>query len=104
MFSSNQEDVEVGEGASKSDAFNSSRPRHGETVAHDPSKDDRTVFVSNLPFKATETDLQRVFEPCGQIASVRPAAISVSQVMEPVNDRIAQEVSGAGTDGAPTDL
>ncbi|KAL7056596.1 hypothetical protein AAHC03_021036 [Spirometra sp. Aus1] len=66
-----KEDVEVSEDAGKPEASNSSRPRHGETVTHDPSKDDRTVFVSNLPFKATETDLQRVFEPCGQIASVR---------------------------------
>ncbi|BHF77931.1 Squamous cell carcinoma antigen recognized by T-cells 3 [Sparganum proliferum] len=66
-----KEDVEVGEDAGKPEAPNGSRPRHGETVTHDPSKDDRTVFVSNLPFKATETDLQRVFEPCGQIASVR---------------------------------
>ncbi|VDL99314.1 unnamed protein product [Schistocephalus solidus] len=63
-------EVEVVKGTVKPTVPNSSRPRHGETVAHDPSKDDRTVFVSNLPFKATEADLQRVFEP------VRPHYIS----------------------------
>lgn len=30
-------------------------------MVHDPSKDDRTVFVSNLPFKLIETDLGTIF-------------------------------------------
>ena len=35
---------------------------HGESVQHDSSKDNVTVFVSNLDFTLQEERLQQVFE------------------------------------------
>ncbi|OON14007.1 hypothetical protein X801_10215 [Opisthorchis viverrini] len=51
-------------------AVGSPKP-HGEHVVHDPSRDDRTVFVSNLDYSTTEDDLRRTFEECGKLSSVR---------------------------------
>ncbi|VDM34110.1 unnamed protein product [Hydatigera taeniaeformis] len=48
-----------------------SLPKHGETVIHDPSKDDQTVFVSNLPFSTNEEELQSIFAKCGELVSIR---------------------------------
>ncbi len=36
--------------------------RHGQTVEHDPSKDDRSVFLSNLPFKFEEDGIKDVLK------------------------------------------
>ncbi|TGZ75474.1 hypothetical protein CRM22_000354 [Opisthorchis felineus] len=46
---------------------------HGEHVVHDPSRDDRTVFVSNLDYSTMEDDLRRTFEEHGTVVSVRIA-------------------------------
>ncbi|VDD83521.1 unnamed protein product [Mesocestoides corti] len=48
-----------------------SKPKHGESVPHDPTKDDRTVFVSNLPFATTKEELETIFKQCGKLASIR---------------------------------
>ncbi|KAM7534460.1 hypothetical protein Aperf_G00000111755 [Anoplocephala perfoliata] len=55
------------------DTADHSRPKHGETVIHDPTKDDKTVFISNLPFSTTEEELKTIFEKCGEVASIRLA-------------------------------
>ncbi|RUS77540.1 hypothetical protein EGW08_014694 [Elysia chlorotica] len=44
---------------------------HGESVQHDPSKDNITVFVSNLDFSLGEDRLREVFGKCGQISNIR---------------------------------
>lgn len=44
---------------------------HGVTVPHDPSKDDRTVFVSNLAFTETEETIRKLFEEVGTITDFR---------------------------------
>ncbi|CAL8071274.1 unnamed protein product [Calicophoron daubneyi] len=44
---------------------------HGEFVTHDFSKDDRTVFVSNLSYSVTEEQLRETFKSCGILTSVR---------------------------------
>ncbi|KAF8567204.1 hypothetical protein P879_07258 [Paragonimus westermani] len=48
------------------------RPKpHGLSIAHDSSKDDRTVFVSNLDYSVSEDELCATFESCGTISSIR---------------------------------
>ncbi|KAL5102982.1 Squamou cell carcinoma antigen recognized by T-cell 3 [Taenia crassiceps] len=64
-------DVEEAPEKSGRETENASRPKHGETVIHDPSKDDQTVFVSNLPFSTTEEELRSIFIKCGELASIR---------------------------------
>ncbi|XP_049766694.1 squamous cell carcinoma antigen recognized by T-cells 3 [Schistocerca cancellata] len=44
---------------------------HGVTIPHDPSKDDRTVFVSNLAFTETEDAVRKLFEGVGRITDFR---------------------------------
>lgn len=38
---------------------------------HDSSKDNRTVFVSNLDFSTEETTIRDIFQTCGKIADLR---------------------------------
>ncbi|CDS41644.1 squamous cell carcinoma antigen [Echinococcus multilocularis] len=64
-------DVEEPSKKSGCEAENVDRPKHGETVVHDPSKDDQTVFVSNLPFSTTEEELKSIFAKCGELVSIR---------------------------------
>ncbi|KAL5970650.1 Squamou cell carcinoma antigen recognized by T-cell 3 [Taenia solium] len=64
-------DFEEASKKSGSEIENASRPKHGETVIHDPSKDDQTVFVSNLPFSTTEDELKSIFVKCGELVSIR---------------------------------
>ncbi|ESO95367.1 hypothetical protein LOTGIDRAFT_188648 [Lottia gigantea] len=42
-----------------------------EGVKHDPSKDDRTVFVSNLNFDINEDGIKEIFCKCGEISEIR---------------------------------
>lgn len=44
---------------------------HGSFVSHDPTKNNVTVFVSNLDFSVREDDLDNTFKNCGNIVSVR---------------------------------
>lgn len=44
---------------------------HGVSVKHDPSKDDRTVFVSNLDFSTEEGIIRDTFSSCGTITDLR---------------------------------
>lgn len=44
---------------------------HGATVVHDSSKDDRTVFVSNLAFTETEDVIRKIFSKVGTITDFR---------------------------------
>ncbi|CAH8589665.1 unnamed protein product [Heterobilharzia americana] len=44
---------------------------HGTFVPHDPSKNDLTVFVSNLDYSTSEDQLRETFEKCGELTSVR---------------------------------
>ncbi|KAF5394930.1 Squamous cell carcinoma antigen recognized by T-cells 3, partial [Paragonimus heterotremus] len=44
---------------------------HGLSVAHDSTKDDRTVFVSNLDYSVSDDELRATFESCGTISSIR---------------------------------
>ncbi|TPP66366.1 Squamous cell carcinoma antigen recognized by T-cells 3 [Fasciola gigantica] len=46
-------------------------PVHGERVPHDPARENRTVFVSNLDFSIDESQLRAKFESCGVLTSVR---------------------------------
>lgn len=43
----------------------------GTHVPHDPSKDDRTVFVSNLDFTVSEEEVKKVLSVVGQIEEFR---------------------------------
>ncbi|KAK3748519.1 hypothetical protein RRG08_008680 [Elysia crispata] len=45
--------------------------QHGESVQHDSSKDNVTVFISNLDFTLPEERLREVFEKCGRISNIR---------------------------------
>ncbi|GFR93553.1 squamous cell carcinoma antigen recognized by T-cells 3, partial [Elysia marginata] len=45
--------------------------QHGEYVKHDATKDNITVFVSNLDFNLPDTRLNEIFEKCGQISNIR---------------------------------
>ncbi|VDO06287.1 unnamed protein product [Rodentolepis nana] len=62
---------ESGKWSNCSDEGAGDRPKHGETVVHDPTKDDRTVFISNLPFVTTEDELKAIFQKCGEVVSIR---------------------------------
>lgn len=42
-----------------------------EKVEHDHSKDDRTVFVSNLAFTTDESNLKEFFSDAGTISELR---------------------------------
>ncbi|VDK23041.1 unnamed protein product [Taenia asiatica] len=64
-------DIEEASKKSGGEIEDASRPKHGETVIHDPSKDDQTVFVSNLPFSTTEEELKSIFAKCGELVSIR---------------------------------
>ncbi|KAJ4445263.1 hypothetical protein ANN_07064 [Periplaneta americana] len=44
---------------------------HGVTVVHDSSKDNRTVFVSNLDYSVTEDRLKEVFSSIGTLTDLR---------------------------------
>ncbi|XP_076434791.1 spliceosome associated factor 3, U4/U6 recycling protein-like [Babylonia areolata] len=44
---------------------------HGESIQHDPSKDNVTIFVSNLDYSTTEDALREAFQQCGEITEVR---------------------------------
>lgn len=44
---------------------------HGVTIKHDPSKDERTVFVSNLDFSTEEQVVRDAFSSCGTITDLR---------------------------------
>ncbi|KAM3183276.1 hypothetical protein ACTXT7_010667 [Hymenolepis weldensis] len=63
--------AKAGKWITYTDEGESDRPKHGETVVHDPTKDDRTVFVSNLPFVTTERELEAIFQKCGEVVSIR---------------------------------
>ncbi|XP_077555449.1 uncharacterized protein LOC144169898 [Haemaphysalis longicornis] len=57
---------------------------------HDPEKSDRTIFVGNLPGKATAKDLQHMFKKYGPIESIRfrsivPAKESLSKKVAFIN-------------------
>ncbi|XP_005099708.1 squamous cell carcinoma antigen recognized by T-cells 3 [Aplysia californica] len=55
------------EAVEKSDASEN----HGETVQHDPSKDNVTVFISNLDFSLEVDRLKEIFHKCGEITDIR---------------------------------
>ncbi|XP_059162213.1 squamous cell carcinoma antigen recognized by T-cells 3-like [Physella acuta] len=55
----------------KKDNVQSESQFHGESVKHDPTKDNVTAFVSNLDFTLEEDRLKNVFEKCGEIVSIR---------------------------------
>ncbi|VDP89122.1 unnamed protein product [Echinostoma caproni] len=42
-----------------------------EPVPHDPLREKRTVFVSNLDYSVNEEQLRAIFESCGKLSSVR---------------------------------
>jgi hypothetical protein len=44
---------------------------HGVSVVHDSSKDDRTVFVSNLDYSVGEATLREFFSSLGTITDLR---------------------------------
>ena len=44
---------------------------HGTTVQHDPSKDDVTVFLSNLDYSTEEYQVKDLFSCCGEIVTFR---------------------------------
>lgn len=44
---------------------------HGVSVAHDSSKDNRTVFVSNLDYSVDEATLREVFSSVGTLTDLR---------------------------------
>ncbi|KAF8792047.1 squamous cell carcinoma antigen recognized by T-cells 3-like [Argiope bruennichi] len=44
---------------------------HGMSVRHDSSKDDRTVFISNLSFQTEEDKIQEFFSQIGELEEVR---------------------------------
>ncbi|KAK7874320.1 hypothetical protein R5R35_007795 [Gryllus longicercus] len=44
---------------------------HGVKVEHDPSKDNQTVFVSNLEYSTTEEQIRELFAPIGTITDLR---------------------------------
>jgi RNA recognition motif-containing protein len=44
---------------------------HGVSVAHDSTKDNRTVFVSNLNYSVDDTTLKEVFSSMGTITDLR---------------------------------
>ncbi|CAH8617357.1 Squamous cell carcinoma antigen recognized by T-cells 3 [Schistosoma haematobium] len=44
---------------------------HGTFVPHDPSKNEFTVFVSNLDYSVSEEQIRHTFEKCGNVTSVR---------------------------------
>jgi RNA recognition motif-containing protein len=44
---------------------------HGESVAHDSSKDNRTVFVSNLDYSVSDAAVREVFSSVGDITDLR---------------------------------
>ncbi|KAK6189074.1 hypothetical protein SNE40_005118 [Patella caerulea] len=46
-------------------------PPHVEQVIHDASKDNRTVFVSNLSFNVNEDSIKDIFCKCGEISEIR---------------------------------
>lgn len=52
---------------------NNSTPHHGESVQHDSSKDNRTVFLSNLAFTTEENEIKQFFTDIGKIEEVRLA-------------------------------
>lgn len=44
---------------------------HGVSVAHDPAKDNRTVFVSNLDYSVGDVKIRDVFSTLGTITDLR---------------------------------
>jgi RNA recognition motif-containing protein len=44
---------------------------HGVSVAHDSSKDNRTVFVSNLDYSVSDAAVREVFSSLGNITDLR---------------------------------
>jgi len=44
---------------------------HGVSVAHDSSKDNRTVFVSNLDYSVSEATIREVFSSLGTLTDLR---------------------------------
>ena len=44
---------------------------HGVSVSHDSSKDNRTVFVSNLDYSVTDAAVREVFSSVGNITDLR---------------------------------
>lgn len=47
------------------------RTRHGELIKHDSSKDDRTVFLSNLAYTTEEAEINNFFHDNGKIDEIR---------------------------------
>jgi RNA recognition motif-containing protein len=44
---------------------------HGVSVAHDSSKDNRTVFVSNLDYSVSDDAIREIFSSMGSITDLR---------------------------------
>ena len=44
---------------------------HGVSVVHDSSKDNRTVFVSNLDYSVSDAAVREVFSSVGNITDLR---------------------------------
>ncbi len=43
----------------------------GTFVPHDPSQDDRTVFISNLDYTVTEEDVTKMLTSAGKVEQFR---------------------------------
>ncbi|KAJ9576204.1 hypothetical protein L9F63_006937 [Diploptera punctata] len=65
------EDKTEGPPVKKQKTEETSDSEHGVTVAHDSSKDDRTVFVSNLNYSVTEEKIREVFSTLGTLTDLR---------------------------------
>lgn len=46
-------------------------PPPGTVAAHDSSKDDRTVFISNLDYTVTEEDVKKILSEVGTVEEFR---------------------------------
>lgn len=44
---------------------------HGVSVKHDPSKDDRTVFLSNLAYQVDEEKIREFASPVSKYLSIK---------------------------------
>ncbi|XP_023214652.1 nucleolin 1-like, partial [Centruroides sculpturatus] len=65
-----EEEVEM-EPERKRQKLETEQKLHGETVHHDPKKDERTIFLSNLSYDIDEEQIREVFSKMGDITDLR---------------------------------
>lgn len=68
---SSNDSQKLKDGVPTQSSQSSSSSTNGSGSSDSKYSNDRTIYIQGLPFSATEDDVRKLFEPCGNIVSIR---------------------------------